>query len=381
MSDWNLLIKPASSACNMDCRYCFYQDVAASRETPFRGMMTEETLELLVREAFQDASHFCGFNFQGGEPTVVGLNFYRRLVELQRIYNQNGVQVQNAIQTNGYCIDEEWAAFLGANRFLIGLSLDGPAEIHNRNRIDQKGKGSWSRVMKAARLLKQYRVPVNILSVVTGQNVRKAESIYHFLRGEGFSHLQFIPCLDPFGEEGAAEYSLTAEQYGEFLVRIFDLWRRDFLEGKRVSIRHIDNWLAVLMGGEPEACAQRGCCQVQLVVEGDGSVYPCDFYCLDRWKLGQLGEASLSEMQNSLLAREFVEPSVRLPNRCRECRYFPLCRNGCRRERVLLPDETEAVNLYCESYRYFFSRRLRELNEAAAICRRLRNLRERGGAF
>ena len=147
-----------------------------------------------------------------------------------------------------------------------------------------------------------------------------------------------------------------------------------------MSIRHIDNWLAVLMGGEPEACAQRGCCQVQLVVEGDGSVYPCDFYCLDRWKLGQLGEVNLAEMQNSLLAREFVEPSARLPNRCRECRYFPLCRNGCRRERVTLPDGT-AVNLYCESYRYFFSRRLRELNEAAAICRRLRNLRERGGAL
>ena len=378
MPAWNLLIKPASSACNLDCKYCFYRDVAASRETPFRGMMTEKTLELLVREAFRDACHFCGFNFQGGEPTVIGLPFYRRLIELQKQFNPSGIEVQNAIQTNGFCIDEEWAAFLGENGFLIGLSLDGPAKIHNQNRIDQNGKGSWNRVMKAARLLKKYRVPVNILSVVTGQSVRKAESIYRFLRGEGFSHLQFIPCLDPFGEEGAAEYSLTAEQYGEFLVQIFDLWWRDFLAGNFISVRHIDNWLAVLMGGEPEACAQRGHCQVQLVVEGDGSVYPCDFYCLDRWKLGQLGETGLCEMHNSLLAQEFLEPSARLPDRCRECPYFVLCRNGCRRERAEI-GEGALVNIYCESYRYFFSRRLRELEEAAAICRRLRNFRKRGG--
>ena len=263
----------------------------------------------MVSTAMEYAEGACSFLFQGGEPTLAGLDFYRSFLQLEKKYSKPGVAIQNSIQTNGYLIDDAWAAFLHDNRFLTGLSLDGPAQIHDFNRTDRAGKGTFNRTMRAARLLEKHGAPYNILSVVTGQNARSIEKTYRFFVRNGFRYLQFIPCLEPLGEErGQTGYHLSCNEYETFLLRIFDLWLADLKAGRYVSIRHIENWISVLMGQPPESCNMNGRCSIQFVVEGDGSVYPCDFYVLDEWKLGTVNQNSFTEMINSSNARAFIRP-------------------------------------------------------------------------
>lgn len=367
----SVLIKPASSACNMNCRYCFYQDVADKRACGFAGMMALETAEALVSAAMEYAEGSCSFLFQGGEPTLAGLDFYRSFLQLERKYAKPGVAVQNSIQTNGYLIDDAWAAFLHDNRFLTGLSLDGPAEYHDSNRLDRAGKGTFNRTMRAAHVLEKHGVPYNILSVVTGQNARSIEKIYRFFVRNGFRYLQFIPCLEPLdGERGQAGYHLSCNEYEAFLLRIFDLWLADLKAGRYISIRHIENWLSVLMGRPPESCNMNGRCSIQFVVEGDGGVYPCDFYVLDEWKLGTVGQNSFAELLSSARAQAFIQTSLDMPQECRDCPYHFICRNGCRRDRVVEADGKIGLNYYCEAYRNFFRKRAPQLNEAVLLIRR-----------
>ena len=364
----NILIKPASSACNMACKYCFYRDVAEHREQAFEGMLSLQKMERVIRAGMEYADHSCSFAFQGGEPTLAGLDFYRGVVELQKKYARSGLEIHNAIQTNGMLIDEEWAAFLAENRFLVGLSLDGPAELHNLNRLDTMGEGTFNRVMRAARLMEKHGVEFNILCVVTGRNARSVEKIYRFYRRQGFRWLQFIPCLDSLEQQrGEEKYHLSAENYGDFLIRLFDLWYEDLQHGEYISIRHLDNWLSILLGGQPEACSMTGQCAVQFVVEGDGGVYPCDFYVLDEWRMGTVGESSFAEMQRGEVAAWFIQASLRVPNKCRRCRWYGLCRNGCRRNRMTLLDGEVDRNCYCEAYQRFFSQREKQLMQAARL--------------
>lgn len=369
----NMLIKPASSACNMRCSYCFYRDVARNRACEFEGMLSGDMLERLVIEAFQYADGLCSFAFQGGEPTLAGMDFYRRLLALQKKHNTKGLEVRNAIQTNGYLINDEWAAFLAENRFLVGLSLDGPAELHNLNRVDSAGNGTFNRVLGTARLLEKHGAAYNILCVVTGKNARAIEKIYRFFHRHGFHWLQFIPCLEPLGQaRGQEKYHLSVEAYGAFLVRLFDLWFEDLQKGEYVSIRHLDNWLAVLLGEPPEVCSMCGQCAVQFVVEGDGGVYPCDFYVLDEWRLGTLGEQSLAQMQDGDTARRFIERSLPVPDACCACRYVSVCRNGCCRDRMEMPSGSFGINYYCKAYYHFFSAREPQLTQAVQLLRRMR---------
>lgn len=364
----NILIKPASSACNMACKYCFYRDVAEHREQAFEGMLSLQKMERVIRAGMEYADHSCSFAFQGGEPTLAGLDFYRGVVELQKKYARSGVEIHNAIQTNGMLIDEEWAAFLAENRFLVGLSLDGPAELHNLNRLDTVGEGTFNRVMRAARLMEKHGVEFNILCVVTGRNARSVEKIYRFYSRQSFRWLQFIPCLDSLEQQrGEEKYHLSAENYGDFLIRLFDLWYEDLQHGEYISIRHLDNWLSILLGGQPEACSMTGQCAVQFVVEGDGGVYPCDFYVLDEWRMGTVGESSFAEMQRGEVAARFIQASLRVPDKCRRCRWYGLCRNGCRRNRMTLLDGEIDRNCYCEAYQRFFSQREKQLMQAARL--------------
>ena len=303
----------------------------------------------------------------------MGLDFYRRVVELQKKYVRSGVTIHNAIQTNGYLIDEEWAAFFAEHHFLVGLSLDGPAELHNLNRLDAAGEGTFNRVLRAARIMEKHHVDFNILCVVTGRNARSVEKIYRFYRKQGFRWLQFIPCLEPLDQaRGEEKYHLSAEGYGDFLIRLFDLWYDNLRRGEYISIRHLDNWMSILLGERPEACNMSGQCSVQFVVEGDGGVYPCDFYVLDEWRMGTVGETPFAEMQQGEVARRFVEASLRVPEQCRTCRWAGLCRNGCRRDRAVLPDGAIDINCYCEAFRMFFAQRERQLMDAVRLICRMR---------
>ncbi len=361
-----LLIKPSSSACNMKCTYCFYNSIATERNESFLGMMSFETTEKLIQSAFSYAGGYAEgsvvFAFQGGEPTLAGIEYFKAFIELQKKYNKNNVKVFYSIQTNGYLVDEEFAKFFKQHNFLVGISFDGPAEFHNLNRVDINSKGTYNNVIKAISLLKKHNVEFNILSVVTGKNATSIHKIYNFFKKSGYNYLQFIPCLEPLCDErGQNPYHLSTKAYAEYLKKIFDLFYNDFIVGRYISIRHIDNIINLLMGRPTELCSMRGVCSVQFVVEGDGSVYPCDFYAYDQYKIGNIGEMSFEQMLQSDVAKKFIEQSINLPDDCKKCEYLSLCRNGCRRDRDIGKDQHK--NYYCEAYKQYFKYMLPKAQE------------------
>lgn len=365
MPPLSVLIKPASSACDMRCAYCFYRDEAEKREHGFTERMTGQTAETIIRRAFEFAEQSCTFMFQGGEPTLTGLDFFRAFIALEKQYNTKHIRVFNALQTNGLSIDDEWAGFFRDNRFLIGLSLDGPAETHNRNRKDSAEKDTFNRVMKAASVLDKHRVEYNVLCVVTAGMCPQATKLYHFFGKHRFGYLQFIPCLEPLGtDRSECRLSPTPAQYEQFLTGIFRLWYFDLLKNRYVSIRHIDNYIRILKGLPPESCNMNGRCGIQFVIEGNGDVYPCDFYALDEYRLGNVRDASFAEMRETEAARQFIEESLPVPEECRSCRFYPLCRNGCKRDRG-----ADGKNYYCEAYKGFFTECEKELAAAAGMIR------------
>jgi len=364
----NLLIKPASGNCNMKCKYCFYTDVMDKRETRDYGMMTKETLEIVVKKAITQAEGTCTIAFQGGEPTLIGLEFYEYLIEIQNKYKRYNLTINNAIQTNGMLIDEEWAKFFAENNFLVGLSLDGNDYIHDMLRVDPAQKGTFDRVMHAAKLFDKHKVEYNILTVVTSYVAKNISKIYKFYQSQGFDYLQFIPCLDPLDEErGKYKHSLTPDLYGRFLKDLFDLWYKDIKRGKFIYIRYFENLLQIMVGQYPEACGRLGRCTNQNVIESDGSVYPCDFYVLDEYKIGNLREDSFDTIEKNRKESGFIETSLHKDPACKECKWYNLCYAGCRRDREPILNDEPGKNYFCRSYQDFFDYVFPRLQEVAKI--------------
>ena len=352
----SLLIKPASGNCNMRCRYCFYADELDNREIRSYGKMSVDTMHTIVDKAMEYGDYECTIAFQGGEPTLAGLDFYRDLVAYVTAHeNPKKLKIHYALQTNGYTIDEEWAAFFAENHFLVGVSLDGLKEIHDRYRLDAAGKGTYQRVISAIRLLEKHQVEYNILTVVTAATARNGQKIYNYFKKNHFGYQQYIECLDPIGEEpGQHEYSLTPEKYGEFLKSMFDAWYLDMRSGTYVYNRYFENLMMIMAGQQPESCNMRGVCGKQWVFEADGSVYPCDFYALDQWCLGNINKNSFEEMDQKRDELGFIQWSMRQQEDCQKCRWFGLCRNGCRRNREPVTAENTNRNYFCKSYQMFF---------------------------
>lgn len=354
----SILIKPASANCNMDCKYCFYKCLSSHREEYSKGFMKEETLETLVREAIAYADGSLTFAFQGGEPTLAGRDFFQKAVELQQKYNNKKLQIENTIQTNGLLIDEKWARFLGEHRFLVGLSLDGPKKMHDRYRKDAAGQDTFARIMHSVQLLEQYQVDYNVVTVVTNDTAKQASFLYKFWKRNHYPFVQFIPCMDEIkrqdGTQERSIYAVESEQYGKFLCELFDLWYADFAAGETMDIRMFSNLAQMAAGYPAEECGMNGCCNCYFVVEGDGSVYPCDFYCMDEWKLGTVNDGFV-QMKTSEKAKAFVEASRPVCAACQECPHFSLCRGGCRRWREPFVDGKPGLNQLCSAYRMFFA--------------------------
>ena len=370
MSSLQILVKPASGLCNMKCRYCFYCDEMEKRETGSYGLMSVETMEQVIKRAFEYADESVGFLFQGGEPTLSGLPFFEAVMELQRRYNTKKIGVTNSLQTNGLGLSEAWAEFFARNHFLVGISLDGTKYTHDAFRVDGKGEGTFASVMKTIGVFDKYRVEYNILTVVNRRTALAVSKIYSFYGKNHWRYLQFIPCLDPVGEEaGKQEYSLTPEEYGSFLCRLFDLWYEDLRTGRQPYIRQFENYIAILMGMPAESCDMCGGCSLQYVTEADGSVYPCDFYVMDSWRLGSFRTDSVQELRAHPQATAFLKDSVRDRASCAGCPYHFLCRGGCKRH------WNEESNYFCESYRIFFEAALPRLKEIAGNLLRARSRR------
>lgn len=361
----SVLMKPASGMCNMKCDYCFYGDETEKREVKCYGFMSETTLKNVIRKTILEAKKSVNYVYQGGEPTLRGLEFFYKALEYQQKYNRNHVKVSNCLQTNGYAINEEWCDFLKKNHFLVGLSVDGIEQIHNQYRHNGMGHSTYAQVLHTARLFDKYRVEYNILTVVTPEIAKNPEEIYELYKKLGWKYQQYIPCYEPLNEvHGNYSYSLKPEQYGEFLVRLFKMWLKDVNMGAPF-IRQFENYICIACGLIPEACDQRGVCSIQNVVEADGSVYPCDFYMLDEYCLGNFNSDSLERINEKRKAIHFQERSIELDQSCLRCQYYKMCRGGCQRNRDLQELTGKYKNYFCKSYQMFFEKCMEDILKIA----------------
>ncbi len=348
MPPLSIMIKPSSGLCNMRCRYCFYADVSSRRKFENFGFMTKETAENLIESALEFADgESVAFAFQGGEPLLSGIEYFKNFVDCVNKTNVKNSEIFYSLQTNGTLINDEWAEFFVKNKFLIGLSLDGNYK-HNKFRLDAEMKNTYYTIFEGAETLKKHKVEFNILTVLTGYAAEIGAEIYKHFRNNGFKYLQFIPCLRPFGDESESELYMTNEQFAKFLIEVFNLYVKDFYRGNYISVRYFDNLVRMYLGERPEQCGLCGHCTYQFVAEGNGNIYPCDFYCTDEWLLGNINTISLRDMANGNKAKSFIVESLAVDEECKKCRFYPLCRGGgCKRQR--------SDRNYCEAYKKFFS--------------------------
>ncbi len=342
------MIKPASSLCNMRCRYCFYHDVSNIREVKSFGVMSEATAENLIRKAFDFADgESVAFAFQGGEPLIAGLDFFKSFIGLTKKFNKLNNKVYFGLQTNGTLLTNEWAEFFAENGFLIGLSLDGDKKA-NRFRVDENYENAYEKIIEASEILKAHKVDFNILTVLTGYCAENIDTVYKSLTNMGFKYLQFIPCLRPFGDKTESELYMTGRQYAKFLIHGFNAYVKDYVRGDYTSVRYFDNLVHLFLGNPTEQCGMCGHCMHQFVAEGNGNIYPCDFYCTDEWLLGNINESDFDALAHCDKATEFLRESLKADEKCRQCKFYPLCRGGgCKRMR----NDRD----YCEAYKAFFS--------------------------
>lgn len=351
----SILIKPAGPDCNMNCTYCFYLKKSELFPETKVHRMTEEVLEEVIRQFLAQPLRELSFSWQGGEPTLMGLPFFQKAVELQQKHG-SGQVVGNGLQTNGLLIDKQWAEFLNTYKFLIGLSLDGPEHVQNKYRYLRNRKGSWSRVTDSAKLLLDEGVAVNALSVVNDYSVRFPEEIYEYFKGIGLEYMQFIPCVetDPKDSSKLAPFSVAADAYGSFLCRLFDLWLADFKEGKpTTSIRFFDSVFYIYAGLPPPECTLLEECGNYVVVEHNGDVYSCDFFVEDLWRLGSVLSGNLVEMLNSKRQKSFGEKKKTLSKDCMDCQWLIQCRGGCIKDRIGDPQDRH-LSHFCSAYKMFF---------------------------
>jgi uncharacterized protein len=358
---FHVLAKPTGSLCNLNCEYCFF----LSKEKLYPGSsfrMTDDLLEeyirqLIVGQQVPEAT----VAWQGGEPTLMGLDFFRRSIHYEEKYRRPGMAIHNTIQTNGVLLDEEWCKFFKENNFLVGISLDGPRELHDFYRKDKAGRPTFDRVMHAVRLMQQHNVDFNILATVNAANVGHPLEVYRFFRDEvGAQFIQFIPIVERKNETGYQEgdrvtdRSVKPDQYGRFLTSIFDEWvRRDVA---RVFVQTFDVALAAWAGAPPGVCAFAPTCGTALVLEHNGDLYSCDHFVEPKYLLGNIQETPLSELVASEKQVRFgLDKLQGLPGYCRACEVRFACHGECPKNRFLKTSDGEpGLNYLCSGYRAFF---------------------------
>lgn len=339
-----LMIKPASAACNLACDYCFYLDTAHHREMGVLPLMKSEVADAIIQKGLAQSKH-CSFVFQGGEPTLAGLAFFERFVAQVALHKSEDHTISYAFQTNGLRLDAQWARFFKEHGFLVGVSFDGTPRLHDLHRFDSQKKGSGRSVAATIALLKEEGVQFNVLSVVTNELAHNIGQAYAYLVNHGVYYHQYIACMDPL--DGGKSF-LSPQVYSRFLKELFDLWFASWQQGKPVSIRFFDNLVGMLLGYPPESCDMGGVCSANYVVESNGNIYPCDFYCTDDQLLGNIVHDSFAALDEKRIALRFIEDSQNRVDDCALCQWRMLCRGGCKRYR------DESTYKYCSSMQDFF---------------------------
>lgn len=361
MKSASILIKPASGLCNLNCKYCFYKDEMSNRKTNSYGFINKTTTSNIL-DKFLNIKDLTNLTiaFQGGEPTLIGLDYYKEFVKLAKEKNINNVNIYYTIQTNATLLNEEFAKFFSENNFLVGVSLDGTKNTNDLYRIDNNNKPVYDSILNGINLLKKYNVSFNILTVITKDVSKNINTIYKFYKDNNFKYTQYIPVLNKFNNS-MCSYSLTPHDYTIFLQKLFDLYYKDIINNNYVYNRYFENLICLILNINPEDCSLNGHCSIQFVIEANGNVYPCDFYCLDKYLLGNINTNTVEELLKEK-AIDFIKESSNLNSKCTTCKYFKLCRSGCKRYK-----DGINRNYYCSSFINFFDMNLDRLIELSRI--------------
>lgn len=363
----SVLIKPAGPDCNLACDYCFYRPKKALYPGTPLHRMTTATLEKLIGEYMRLAGPNPVFAWQGGEPALMGLEFYQEAVELEQRLGLPGQVVGNGFQTNGTLLDDDWARLFAEYSFLVGISLDGPQELHDFHRRAPDGRGTWELVMAGIEALRRHGVEFNVLCMVTRESAGQPEKLFRFFRNNEMHYVQFIPLVEPGPEPlSPAAFSISPEEYGEFLCRLFDQWAAEWPE---MHIREFDEFLTAYAGQPQVSCTFQETCGSYCVVEHNGDVYACDFMVEPQWKIGNITRQPLGEILASPLFAEFAARKTILSAECKACEWLFLCHGGCQKHRLITSHSVAAPSYFCEAYQRFFKhsrRRYRKLAEQLA---------------
>lgn len=374
-TDCLVMAKPAGPACTLRCGYCYYLRKAALF-SPGPWRMSEDMLRSFIIQRLQaspgPSTHF---EWHGGEPTLMGLDFFRAVVRLQKENLPPGRTVTNGIQTSGMLMDDEWARFLAQEGFSVGLSIDGPADLHDAFRVTADGGPTQARALDTFRLLRQHRVFCNVLCVLHAKNAAEPDRVYSFFRGLGVSYLQFLPLVAPAPGGGVSAATASAPAIGAFLCRVFDMWMRE--DVGRIVIQAIDEALRPVYGIPHALCVHRETCGDVAVLEHDGGFYMCDHFVDVDHHLGNIGDRTLADMAADPRLRQFgQDKQATLPRFCRECDVLSFCNGGCPKDRfATTPDGESGLNYLCPAYQQFFRHARPGLASLAAHMKAGRSLR------
>jgi len=377
---FHIMVKPIGPKCNLDCQYCFYLEKEMLFGDGERWKMDDAVLESYVKRYIEaQPSRQVTFAWQGGEPTLCGVEFFEKVVRWQKQYGQ-GREIENAFQTNGTLLDDEWGAFFKRENFLIGVSIDGPAELHDAYRVTRSGKGTHEEVMRGIEVLKRHKVDFNTLTCVNRANQDKGPEVYAFLKGIGSRYMQFIPIVERLPDDEAkrlglwhstppkfakeddnldapvTEWSVQPKAYGRFMWSIFKRWVQQ--DVGKIYVQLFDVALGKWAGERGGLCIFSEECGRALALEHDGSLYSCDHYVYPDFKVGNIKEQSMAAMVDSAFQKGFGKAKKStLPKYCRECEVRFACNGGCPKQRFLVtPEDEKGLNYLCSGYRFIFNK-------------------------
>ncbi len=395
VSAFHVMSKPIGPICNLDCHYCFYLEKEKLYKPGESWKMSDAVLDIYVRDYIQSQdTPELNFAWQGGEPTLLGVDFFQKVVDLQSRY-ANGKKIHNALQTNGTLLDDRWCAFLKQHEFLVGISIDGPRDLHDAYRVDKKQQPTFDRVFRGIKLLHTHKVEFNTLTVVNRKNSQRPLDVYRFLKSIGSGYIQFIPLVEraappqslappmldlatpPVPGEAIPDlpvtpWSVEAHQYGQFLVEIFDDWVRH--DVGKIFVQTFDVALANWLGAGSGLCVFAEKCGTAMAIEHNGDVYSCDHYVYPDYKLGNILNQSLGAMVNSDFQKKFGSDKLdTLPDYCRRCEVRFACNGECPKHRFIrTPDGEPGLNYLCPAYKRFFKHVDPYMKQMAALLRQHR---------
>jgi uncharacterized protein len=353
---FTVMAKPVGPRCNLACSYCYYLETEGMYGGELPPKMSDGLLETYIRKYIEASpGPVVSFIWHGGEPTLAGLDFYRKAVELQRRYLPPGWSVWNNLQTNGILLDDAWCSFLAEAHFDVGLSIDGTRSIHDTYRKDHGGRGTYERVAKAARRLKAHGIRPDLLCTVTSTSAEDPVGIYRALRDLDTGWMQFIPIVRRDADGRVTPDSITPEGYGDFLCAVFDDWLRNDIG--RLEIQQVAEMALVWSGGSANLCWMAPTCGRVLIVEQDGAVYSCDHFVSPEHRIGDIVTSSLAQLVDSPIQRAFGDAKRdRLPRQCRACAWLEVCNGGCPKDRFVVAQDGEmGLNYLCDGLKKFFA--------------------------